>query len=542
MPEIPLPLEGCEEKAGWIEGRGIEIRDKLMSFSLLSRYFILVLIIFVVFGCIRCGRGDHQTEADTSTITILYPGDELYLGHCYNMDPRLLVFDPLISWDLNGDLEGRLAESWQHSSDYLTWTINLHKDACWHDGVPVTSHDIKFTLDLMSHPDVGWLPPNAYSITILDDKTYTITQHSGGELYNSMNDWEVYYPKHLLEHLDPKDLCDWDFWVKPVGNGPYRYVRHVPNEYVVLEANPDYYRGKPRIGRVILKFGTQVVTELLSGNVDAAVWIKRIDVHKLKGDPHFREYYDLSPWHVGIYWNQRYQKFRDPKIRRALTLAINRKELIQLINLPKDIPIVDGPFSTDQFLRGELPEPIPYDPEMARRLFDEVGWRDVDGKGVREKEGEKFSFTGIVTNDRKEEAVYVQDQFRRVGIKMEVLIIAQETLLERYRAGDFEAAFWLFASGIWRGISKFFSDDSPIGYHNPQIERLLENAMEIRDPRGKERICKELWPIFQTELPITFLYPNIESSIIHRRVRGLKSLGRASPIMDIYHLWIEEER
>lgn len=518
------------------------IIDKKMLSRTKFHTFLFLCICFIVSIWFYNCRGENRSQPDKSTITILYPGDELYLGHCYNMDPRLLMFDPLISRDPNGDLEGRLAESWQHSSDYLTWTISLHRDAYWHDGVPVTSHDIKFTLDLMSHPDAGWLPPKAYSITILDDKTYTITHHFGGGHYDSMNDWGVYYPKHLLEHLDPKDLCDWDFWLKPVGNGPYRYVRHVPNEYVVMEANPYYHRGKPRIDRVILKFGNQAVTELLSGNVDAAVWVKRIDVHKLKGDPRFREYYDLSPWHVGVYWNQKHQKFRDPKIRRALTLAINRKELIQLIDLPKDIPIVDGTFSMHQLLRGELPEPIPYDPEMARRLFDEAGWRDVDGKGVREKEGEEFSFTGIVTNEMKEEAVYIQDQFRRVGIKMEVLILAQETLLERYRAGDFEAAFWLFASGIWGGISKFFSEDSPIGYHNPQIERLLENAMEIRDPRGKERICKELWPIFQTELPITFLYPNIESSIVHRRVRGLKSLGRASPILDIDHLWIEEER
>lgn len=124
---------------------------------------------------------------------------------------------------------------------------------------------------------------------------------------------------------------------------------------------------------------------------------------------------------------------------------------------------------------------------------------------------------------------------------MEVLTLAQGTLYERYKAGDFDAAFWLFAVGIWKGLSNLFSKNSPMGYHNPQIEKLLTDAMETIDPREQDRICKELRPIFQTELPITFLYPSIETYIVHRRIKGLNSFGNANPILHMHHLWIEEE-
>ena len=71
----------------------------------------------------------------------------------------------------NGALEGRLAKSWEHSPDYRSWTIHLRTDVRWHDGVPVTAHDVKFTLDLLSHPDVLQESPDAYTVTVLDDST-----------------------------------------------------------------------------------------------------------------------------------------------------------------------------------------------------------------------------------------------------------------------------------------------------------------------------------------------------------------------------------
>jgi len=174
-----------------------------MPFPLFGRFFMLIMIFLIVFGSIQCGRGDDQTKTNTSTITILYPGDETLLNHCEDWDLRLLVFLPLVSYNQDGEIEGRLAESWEHSPDYRNWTVHLRKDIRWHDGVPVTAHDIKFTLDLMMHPDVRWIQPDAHSITVLDDYAYTI-KHNLGPDYSSVDDWSVYYPKHLLDDLDPK--------------------------------------------------------------------------------------------------------------------------------------------------------------------------------------------------------------------------------------------------------------------------------------------------------------------------------------------------
>ncbi len=154
-----------------------------------------------------------------------------------------MIFLPFAKEDKNGELERRLAESWEHSEDYRTWTIHLRSDVKWHDGIPVTAHDVKFTLDMLEHPDVEGIKliiPNVESSVVLDDTTIVITYKRNRD---ALDDWTVYYPKHLLEDLERKDIAKWDFWKQPVGNGPYRYVRHVTKTMMELEANPDYYAG-----------------------------------------------------------------------------------------------------------------------------------------------------------------------------------------------------------------------------------------------------------------------------------------------------------
>ncbi|HVS12169.1 MAG TPA: pseudouridine synthase, partial [Planctomycetota bacterium] len=364
-------------------------------------------------------------------------------------DAKFLVFLPLAARNANGELEGRLAERWEHSPDYRDWTVHLRRDVRWHDGVPVTAHDVKFTMDLLTHPAVLKVPPDAFSLTVLDDSTYRITcqKEANG---SPLDDWTVYYPKHLLEKLDPRDFYQWDFWTRPVGNGPYRYLRRLPKTMMEFEANPDYYRGRPRIERVVLKFGELSMTEILSGNVDVLPYVPSMDLLKVKGDPRFRVYTYLGPGESAlripkaILWNLRHPPFRDARVRRALTLAINRRELHEALNLPEGMPIFDVLYTPGQFRRGEIPDPLPYDPEQAKRLLEEAGWHDTDGDGLREREGKPFRFTLRTTaaEGGDKPAVYIQAQLRRVGIQVDLQLLDAEAHDQRVRDGDFEAAIF----------------------------------------------------------------------------------------------------
>ena len=454
-----------------------------------------------------------------------------------------MVFLPFAKDDENGELEGRLATNWEHSEDYRTWTIHLRTDVRWHDGVPVTAHDVKFTLDLLEHPDVLGisLAPHVESTVALDDTTIVITYNKNQA---SLDSWTCYYPKHLLEDLEPKDISEWVFWKQPVGNGPYRYVRHVPKTMLELEANPDYYAGPPAIQRVVIKFGSRNLTELLSGNVDVMAYANSIDALAIADDPRFRAYHVFNPrFQRAIFWYQTDPLFRDVRVRRALTLAIDRRELLRVLNMPEFVPITDALYTTRQFRRGEIPEPMPYDPHEARRLLEEAGWRDADGDGIREHDGQEFRFKAIVPSGWRPMAVFVQDNFRRIGVRMDIQMLNFSAAQARVDAarGDLSAVFLLLGSYPER-LQEYFGTSSIIGYHNAEVYPLIDKMADAFQPDDVDRIYGRLAEILSEDLPVTFLMPRVVTFIAHRRLRGLSSPFRAIPARHMEDLWIEEER
>ncbi len=512
-------------------------RDKAIFVLRLNIYLTLGLLCLLVLSSIDCSRGD-RVKPGRSSVTVLFQGNEYSMNPFGGNTTDHLVFIPLFTTDKNGEMKPKLAERWEHSPDYRTWTIHLRRDVRWHDGMPVTAHDVKFSMELWAHPDVEMSVPGD-AITVLDNFTLKVVHKKPSR--DIINDWKVFYPKHLLENLDPKEIERWEFWTHPVGNGPYRYVRHVPKTMMEFEANPDYFLGKPRIEKVVIKFGgASGLTELLSGNVDVIALGNRIDILKLKDDPRFAVYDWVNPnVYIAILWNHRHPLFSDPIIRRALTLAINRRELHKVLNLPEILRIFDVPFSMRQFRRGEIREPLPFNPKLASQLLEEAGWRDIDSDGIREREGKEFRFSMLVSDrafSGETPAVYIQEQLRRVGVRMEITTLNFMPLHVRYRAGDFDAAIHIFNN--FPGVTMSYSS---IGYDNPRIFQLHKSAEITLDPDKLDKIYRELQAIHSQDLPLTFLYNGVESFVALKCIRRLSTPFWAYPVIYMEHLWIEED-
>ena len=503
--------------------------------SQLGCTFVMAL---TVIGCSRQDAAVVYRRA--ATLTVLHSGDEREVLTPLRYPAQFLIFASLVQHDGNGEITPALAQSWQHSPDYREWTFNLRTDVRWHDGVPFTARDVRFTKELF--PKL-WGVANPAEVRVLDDSTLTLLF---AEPTDALDWWEVVYPEHLLKGLDPADFWEWEFWAHPVGVGPYRFVGSVPQTMLELEANPDYYAGKPRIERLVLKFGDTPLTELLAGGVDVAS-VERADLLKLRADPRFRVYDQLFPgmgWRYGIYWNHRDPLFQDPAVRRALTLAIDRRELRQVLNLPADLPVVDVLFTGRQWRRGEVPEGLPYEPGRAAAMLDEVGWRDADGDGIREREGVEFRFTALAPQEGQldKAALYVQESLRQVGIRMEIQSAGPGLRLvrERVRSGRYQALFSRFDLGDSVDREGIFGEDSWLGYQNGEVTRLVEEIPSAVDPETRDSIHRTLWPFLQEDLPAVFLYPLVMTFVADRRVRGLESPFRADPVMHAEELWLED--
>jgi peptide/nickel transport system substrate-binding protein len=509
-----------------------------------------VLLTIVGFLALACGGPDEHQAADGATITVLFDGDERAFGPAADNNQKFLVFLAMVQG--YRDPTNRLADRRDHSTDYRAWTYHLRPDVRWHDGVPVTAHDVAFTLDLFRHPDVLYAASQGVgdieSVMVLDDYTMTVTWRKPNR--HGLDGWTQFYPRHLLEDLNPTEFYQWEFWKRPVGDGPYRYVRHVPRTMIELEANPDFYAGKPKIERVVLKLSTaNKVTELTSGNVDVVLYLKHSDVRALKADPRFRIYYGWAftePW--VIYWNHRHPLFADPTVRQALTLAIDRHELLRILDFPEQLPVVGGLSPWDRapqlYREGKLDEGLPYDPEAARRLLDRVGWVDRDGNGTRERDGVEARFTLLSHNNglltTLEPAILIQDQLRRVGIRMDIQPVQQSAARAAFRSGDYDAEIDWFPNWAPELLQRdFFGTGSKIGYQNPEMVRLMEVLADEFEPDDQDALYAQINEILVRDMPVTFLFPLAWSYAVHRRVRGLSN--GMHPLEYMEQMWIDDE-
>jgi peptide/nickel transport system substrate-binding protein len=433
-------------------------------------------------------------------------------------------------------VEGRLVKSWERTPDNRTWTYHLRTDVRWHDGVPVTAGDIEFTWALWEHPAILKAAPGAQTLTVLNDSTFTVTFHTGGWPDDTYN---TFLPRHLLKHLDPEEIDAWEFWEHPIGNGPYRYVRHEPGIFVELEANPDYYRGRPEVRRVILRLlrpaqATGFI-DLSSGDADWANFRgSPLTADLLAQNPQFRAIYDVGTSAMVIVWNQNNPLFSDGRVRQALTIGLDRRELARTEGIPDDLPIFDLTITGNQRTNGENPGFLPFDPDRARRLLAEAGWTDGDGDGWVDRNGVPFRFEILPAYD-SDLLILVQDQYRRLGIQMEITPIAQDAMRGRYDAGDFDAAF-RGSSGI-ADVYQKDEDPVPIGYGDPELLRLANELYNSENP-DRDDIQRRYWALARKDFFITGLFPSAEILVVHRR------LGSPDDLFDPTHvdeMWIDED-
>jgi peptide/nickel transport system substrate-binding protein len=500
-----------------------------------------VAATLIMFGSFLAACGDAGPGASRSSTLIVHVpnADEWLLSPAQADEPIFLAFLPIAQQGRDGGIEGRLARSWEHSDDYRRWTVHLRTDVRWHDGVPVTAQDVAFTADLLMHPDVARIPPGAFSVTVVDDSTYTVEIHTADERgavtpTRAPTLAGIPFPKHLLETLDPTEFFEWEFWLRPVGNGPYRYLRHTPQTMVELEANPDFYLGEPSTARVVLRFsGENRLTELLSGNVDVALYMEWADLLKVQDDPRFRSYWTKDNWvFMGILWNVRHGPLADVRVRRALTMATDRRQLHRKLNLPEETKLIESVFTERQYWGDEMPVPLAYDPVGAEALLAQAGWIRQDGGWQRN--GEPLAFTTTVMAEAgdailQSAAIYVQDQLRDLGIDMRIELADPGVLRERANAGTFEAILGEVLTAP-SPLAREFGAESYLGYDDARVAELIDRAGASIDPDATDRIYAEIGAILREDLPMTALFPDYEMHVVRSGIGGLSSPWRAVPL------------
>jgi peptide/nickel transport system substrate-binding protein len=345
-------------------------------------------------------------------------------------------------------------------------------------------------------------------------------------------------PAHLLAGLPPESLARSAYVSHPVGNGPYRWVRRVPGQFVELAANDQFFLGRPSIRKVIVRVAKDADARLnmvLSGEADAMdnLTSPTTNAARVAARSDLRLITVPAPSIGYLLYNQRapddstrpHPILSDLEVRRALTLALDRQVLVRAV-LGQYGEVPYGPTSTLLWIRHGAPKPTAQDRMTAQRLLQSRGWVDRDGDGVRERDGRPLALRLLVPNTsaiRREMSLLIQQQLRQVGVMLDLVQVDAPTWMERRTAGKFDIDFSASTqdpspSGLLQSWS--CTGTSNVGrYCDPAVDSLLEGAILARD--DARRTWHEVLRRIEADAPAAFIYSQTYAFVVNRRFRDV---------------------
>lgn len=464
-----------------------------------------------------------------------------------NLDPRIgtddssqklheLIFDNLVSLDEQLRPVPRLAERIDHP-DALTYIAHLRRGVRFHDGRLLTADDVVYTFKFMLDPTFVSGKKGGFrelaAVAARDPDTVVFTLKSPFESFPINLNVMPIVPVGAGPELRDR----------PIGTGPYRFVRYDVDDKLELEAFAGYYRGAPRNAGLIFKIVPDEVMrglELRKGTIDLVVNDVSPDiVHQLEGEPRLQTVTapGVDYQYVGL--NLRDPALRDVKVRQAIAYAIDREAIVR--HLRRGLAIAAPGFLPPlSWAVAEDLRPFPYDPAKARQLLDAAGFTDPDGDGPATRL--TLTLKTSTTEFYRLQATVIQQQLRQAGIAIEVRSYEFATLYADVLAGNFQMCSlqWTAAAladpDILRRV--FHSSQVPPdgfnrgGFNDPYVDSLLDAAAASTDRVRRLELYREVQRELAVKVPYISLWHKTNVAVAQRTLTGV----HLTPLADLMFL------
>jgi peptide/nickel transport system substrate-binding protein len=452
--------------------------------------------------------------------------------------------------------------------------VTLNANAKWGDGVPLTTEDVVFSWEVGRHPQSGTAAPEFYRridrIEVVDANTFVAHFTEIAYDYNNFMDFFV-IPAHIERPIfqqDPATYKDRTAYLTNPTNpglwfGPYRLSEISPGTSLTYERNQYWYGTAPHYDRIVVRIienTAALEANLVSGSINYISAELGVSLDQALAFGRRHQDYDvefrpgLTYEHINV--NLDNPVLRDRRVRQALLYGIDRETLVRQLFEGRQ-PVAHS--FVNPLDRAAYNEDIPhynYDPNKARQLLDEAGYT-VIRDGVRQNAaGQRLSFDLATTaGNRVREQVeqVLQSQWRRIGVEIRIKNDPARTFFgETTRRRQFDLGMWAWTSTPESVSSAFqllhssqipneannWSGNNRTGYHNPDMDRLIEQIRGELDPARRNQIWAEIQRIYLTDLPVLPLYFRADPAIIPRSIEGIRISGHAF----VSTLWVENWR
>jgi peptide/nickel transport system substrate-binding protein len=453
------------------------------------------------------------------------------------------LFTPIVQYDEDLQVRPHLAESWEQEGDTAV-VFRLRRDVTWHDGPAVTAEDVKFTFDLAKDTIAGSLLASAFlgdvaTAEVLD--SFTIRFSFSRPHAQALEDfWWAPLPRHLLADVAPADLRNAPYNRSPVGSGPFRFVEWRSNERLVLERNPafpDGLGGPAAAQRVVFRIvpeASTLLTELLTGGIHIDIPVMPDQVEQVRAAENLELFAFPGRTVYFIGWNNVRPPFDDPRVRRGLALAIDREQIIEAL-LAGQGELAESTIPPWSPWYPDGVTPLAHDSAAAVRALEAAGWTDVNGDGVRERNGVPLQFTMLTSDDALRRAVVevLQSQLRRVGADVQIRVTEFQTMLQQHRSREFEAVFTNWVLDNFQVASSpfalFHSTQSAVAnsanrssVQDPALDRIMARGAAATDADDARAAWAEFTQRLQQEQPVTFMFWLTELAASNSSVQNVR--------------------
>jgi ABC-type transport system substrate-binding protein len=427
--------------------------------------------------------------------------------------------------------------------------FNLRRGVRFHDGRECTARDVQFTYEALMNPQN--LSPRTSDfepikdVEILDPYTVRVTYK---RLYSpAITGWTMgILPEHLLneqalqKEMDARGLSaaaraafgmrDSVFNRHPIGVGPFRFVEWQGDEFIHLQRSAEYWERPPEYEHIYVRVIPDLLTqemEFRTGAIDYYTALPH-QVVRYKQDDTYQSFSSLAFAYSYIGYNMRKPLFADKRVRRALGMAIDVHEIIKYL-LYGEGEQVTGPFPKETEWYDQAIAPLPYDPDGARRLLAEAGWK-INGEGWLEKEGKVFEFNLITNNgnpQRKSIMTIAQNAWKKIGVKCNTQAFEWAVFLEDFiENGSFDATVlgWTTPPTDPDLYQVFHSSQSGpqqlnhVAYNNPEADELIIRIRQEYDRDRQRDLAHRLHRIIAEDQPYTFLYTPRSTRVLDKKI------------------------
>jgi len=445
-------------------------------------------------------------------------------------------FSSLVAWDPKfSAIHGEIADKWDISADQRTWTFQLHEGVKFHDGQPLTADDVDFTLHLVLNKD---FPARASSVlnvvdgaaeytsgqanrirgvSVVNSTTISITTtEPQATLLNSLaQTWIL--PKHALATITPTALTKSDWWkTTPIGSGPFKFVQQQPDQFVELAAFPDYFRGAPKIGRIINRIYKEPGTALLAlekGEIDFT-YVAQDEAVRLQGNDKMTVLPGPSLVPNVLLFNLDDPRFKDVRVRQAFMYALDRKAVVD--NLFKGAAtLINSPFSLPQYVPTDL-NAYGLDVSKAKALLQQANWKP-------DETVEMLTWY----SDQLSQDIYValQQQFAVAGLKVQPRMVDSAAFTQALVDGKFQIGYYGAGNGPDpdQVRAQFAGPNARYNvsrYKNDQVDQLLLEGSKTLDPQKRPGIYQQVARLMNQDLPGAWLWESTRFGAVSKRVQN----------------------